>query len=91
LYTGRPPFSDNSDVAVILKIISGERPERPANMPEILWNCVTEYWDEKFAIRPLIEMVVNDMTLIRSVEQLEARKALRNAGSFPGSPFRCSG
>ncbi|KAJ7936915.1 kinase-like domain-containing protein [Mycena leptocephala] len=49
LYTGRHPFSQLSQTAVLFKIVFGERPERPSGSPPIsdtLWHHVTEYWAE---------------------------------------------
>jgi serine/threonine protein kinase len=40
-YTGSPPFSDvKPDVAAMLRVIAGERPQRPVGMSEELWNLV---------------------------------------------------
>ncbi|KAJ7748070.1 kinase-like domain-containing protein, partial [Mycena metata] len=47
LYTGRPPFSEVSDVAALFKILNGERAQQPTGTPvmsDTLWQYVTEFW-----------------------------------------------
>ncbi|KAJ6524266.1 kinase-like domain-containing protein [Mycena vulgaris] len=58
LHTGRPPFSGVSpEVAVILKVIAGERPGRPDTMSEGLWQLVTAAWAPNFRDRPDIRTI----------------------------------
>ncbi|KAJ6525873.1 kinase-like domain-containing protein, partial [Mycena vulgaris] len=55
LYTGRPPFSELSEAAALLKIIDGERAERPSGTPVMsdkLWEQVIWCWSQSSANRP---------------------------------------
>ncbi|KAJ6542653.1 kinase-like domain-containing protein, partial [Mycena capillaripes] len=62
LYTGRPPFSDISpDVAVMLKVIAGERPIRPAAMSDNLWELVTAAWAQNFGDRPDLGAIIESL------------------------------
>ncbi|KAJ7224795.1 kinase-like domain-containing protein [Mycena rebaudengoi] len=61
LYTGQPPFADIREMGVVLKIVQGERPTRPATTPpmsDALWNYVNTWWAENPTTRPTIEVVV---------------------------------
>ncbi|KAJ6570716.1 kinase-like domain-containing protein [Mycena sp. CBHHK59/15] len=61
LYTGRPPFSDLSEMAAMFRIIKEERPERPSGNPAItdtLWRLAQECWVENPARRPVTDVVV---------------------------------
>ncbi|KAJ7778494.1 kinase-like domain-containing protein, partial [Mycena metata] len=64
LYTGRPPFSHLSEPATLIKILSGERPQRPSGPPamsDALWKNVVGYWAESASTRPATEIVVQKM------------------------------
>ncbi|KAF8183724.1 kinase-like domain-containing protein, partial [Mycena galopus ATCC 62051] len=64
LYTGRPPFSTLPEPAALLKVLDGERPERPSGPPvmtDILWQRITEFWAES-TTRPSTQFVVQTMT-----------------------------
>ncbi|KAJ6476265.1 kinase-like domain-containing protein [Mycena sanguinolenta] len=65
LYTERPPFSNVSETAALLKVLNGERPERPPGPPamsDTLWQLVTEFWAENPTTRPSTQYVVQAMT-----------------------------
>ncbi|KAJ7231346.1 kinase-like domain-containing protein [Mycena rebaudengoi] len=69
LYTGRPPFADVREGGVVLKIVQGERPARPATTPpmsEALWNYVNAWWAEDPATRPLTKVIVRNVEMIQS-------------------------
>ncbi|KAF8169206.1 kinase-like domain-containing protein, partial [Mycena galopus ATCC 62051] len=60
LYTGRPPFSRLPQTIVLLKVLDGERPERPFGPPamsDTLWRHVTNCWAESPTTRPSIQLV----------------------------------
>ncbi|KAJ7483794.1 kinase-like domain-containing protein, partial [Mycena galericulata] len=40
LHTGNPPFSESVDAAAMLKVIAGERPQRPVTVLDGTWNLV---------------------------------------------------
>ncbi|KAJ7619454.1 kinase-like domain-containing protein [Roridomyces roridus] len=59
LYIGRPPFSEHGEVGALLKVVNGERAERPAEMVSgLLWERITSYWAQIAAKRPLSEVVL---------------------------------
>ncbi|KAJ7712499.1 kinase-like domain-containing protein [Mycena metata] len=64
LYTGRPPFSQLPEPAALMKILSGERPQRPSGPPamsDALWRNIVGYWAESAPTRPATEIVVQNM------------------------------
>ncbi|KAF7347165.1 PINc domain-containing protein [Mycena venus] len=64
LYTGRPPFSGQPEPAALIKVISGDRPERPSSSPamsDILWQHVSAYWTHEPSARPVTQVVVQNM------------------------------
>ncbi|KAF7373269.1 Kinase-like protein [Mycena sanguinolenta] len=64
LYTTRPPFSDVSETAALLKVLNGERPKRPPGPPtmsDMLWENVTRFWAQNHAARPSTQSVVRSM------------------------------
>ncbi|KAJ7113128.1 kinase-like domain-containing protein [Mycena epipterygia] len=60
LHTGRPPFSGVSpDVAVMLRVIAGERPARPdTSMSDDLWELITAAWAQQPRDRPNTETII---------------------------------
>ncbi|KAF7373382.1 Kinase-like protein [Mycena sanguinolenta] len=64
LHTGRPPFFDVlHDMVVMLKVIAGKRPFRPASMSDHLWDLVTTAWAQDFHDRPPMEKIVKLMRI----------------------------
>ncbi|KAF7337744.1 Kinase-like protein [Mycena sanguinolenta] len=64
LYTGRPPFANLPQGGAFMKILEGERPERPSGPPvmsNLLWQHVTTYWTDNPSARPATKMVVEHM------------------------------
>ncbi|KAF7373447.1 Zn(2)-C6 fungal-type domain-containing protein [Mycena sanguinolenta] len=63
LYTGQHPFPNLSEAAALLKVIDGERPERPSSpaMSDALWQHVTECWAPNPTKRPATDLVVQHM------------------------------
>ncbi|KAJ7788554.1 kinase-like domain-containing protein [Mycena olivaceomarginata] len=64
LYTGRPPFADLPEPGAMMKVIKGQRPERPSGPPamsDILWQHVTEFWSNTPSARPTTQIVVQNM------------------------------
>ncbi|KAJ6460460.1 kinase-like domain-containing protein, partial [Mycena vitilis] len=58
LETGAPPFPELADPPVILKVIKGERPERPHTMSEEMWYMVTAAWAQDFRQRPDTNQII---------------------------------
>ncbi|KAJ6542611.1 hypothetical protein B0H19DRAFT_957312, partial [Mycena capillaripes] len=68
LSRGHPPFFELSQAAALFRIVNDARPGRPSCTPRIsesLWQCIEAYWAEDPATRPITEVVVQDMTLLR--------------------------
>ncbi|KAJ7353293.1 kinase-like domain-containing protein [Mycena albidolilacea] len=67
LYTGQPPFAHLREPAAMMKILSGERPERPSGTPgahsisNLRWLHITACWAQKPAARPKTEVVAESM------------------------------
>ncbi|KAF7374478.1 Kinase-like protein [Mycena sanguinolenta] len=65
LYTGRPPFSGLlPEPGAMMKVINGERPPRPSSSPAMsdsLWNYVSTYWAQDPKIRPVMQIVTQNM------------------------------
>ncbi|KAJ7778445.1 kinase-like domain-containing protein [Mycena metata] len=65
LYTGKPPFAATlREPAALLKVLGGERPDRPLTLPlmsDTLWQHITTYWAENPAARPETQLVVQNM------------------------------
>ncbi|KAF8150290.1 kinase-like domain-containing protein [Mycena galopus ATCC 62051] len=83
LYTGSPPFSACPEPAALMKVLNGERPERPPGPPvmtDILWQHITDFWAEDPTTRPSTELVVQNVTW-----QPSTPSASLTAGSLPGS------
>ncbi|KAF9262818.1 kinase-like protein [Marasmius fiardii PR-910] len=60
--TGRPPFPDLHDVAVITQVLFNQaRPERPSGVwcPENVWELVQKCWDQDRLKRPTATYVHN--------------------------------
>ncbi|KAJ7442175.1 kinase-like domain-containing protein [Mycena galericulata] len=63
LYTGQTPFSELSEPAALLKVVNGDRAGRPSGSPamsDVFWQCVTKYWAQNPATRPVAESIVRD-------------------------------
>ncbi|KAF7373429.1 Non-specific serine/threonine protein kinase [Mycena sanguinolenta] len=64
LYTGQPPFANLPELSVLMKVIEGERPERPPGPPAMsdeLWQHVTVYWSNDPSARPTSQIIVQNM------------------------------
>ncbi|KAJ7654133.1 kinase-like domain-containing protein [Mycena polygramma] len=65
LYTGQPPFFGLYPSTALLRVVKGERPQRPSSSPAMsdsLWQRVNAYWAQDPTTRPATEAVVQDMT-----------------------------
>ncbi|KAJ6554016.1 kinase-like domain-containing protein [Mycena vulgaris] len=84
LYTGRPPFSELAEPAVLLKVVDGERAERPSGTPAMshaLWRQVNLYWEQRAASRPVAQLVVQNMARLAQTRS----KTLRRLPPLPGN------
>jgi len=59
-FTGRAPFYDSTPITVVVDVLSGCRPERPAdpNLTDCLWNLIKQCWNRDPQRRPRITEVV---------------------------------
>ncbi|KAJ6542586.1 kinase-like domain-containing protein [Mycena capillaripes] len=89
LYTGRPPFGNLTEAAILMKVIKGDRPERPSGSPamsDVLWRHVTAYWAENAANRPETRVVVQDMVWPPEPKSPRVLLALPTPPSTPPEP-----
>ncbi|KAF7349185.1 Kinase-like protein [Mycena sanguinolenta] len=64
LYTERPPFADLPETAALMKVLDGERPERPPGPPvmsDTLWQNITDSWGQNPVTRPSAQFVLQNM------------------------------
>jgi len=62
LYSGRPPFSDlRPDIAVVLGVLEGKRPNRPSGLPDWMWRLITSCWSQEATARPKITEIVDTL------------------------------
>ena len=59
-FTGRHPFSEFSAPDAIVKIIEGERPDRPqeSGLSDLVWDTTLRCWDKDLVQRPTMTKVV---------------------------------
>ena len=64
IFTGAVPFSGRSDVQVLLAVVQGGRPPRPAHptFTEKLWTLMQRCWDQDPHLRPDASEVVRILT-----------------------------
>ncbi|KAJ6564023.1 kinase-like domain-containing protein [Mycena capillaripes] len=76
LLTGLPPFSGvlREDVAVIMKVLAGDRPARPASMSDDLWGVVTAAWAQNSRDRPRIEIIIDRMSVLCFLHSIKVYK-----------------
>ncbi|KAF8169200.1 kinase-like domain-containing protein [Mycena galopus ATCC 62051] len=87
LYTERPPFSAWPEPAVLMKVLEGERPERPTGPPmmtDTLWQHITDFLVESPPKRPSTPVLVQNMTWPRLVPHPSTPSAPLTAGNLPG-------
>ncbi|KAF9536340.1 hypothetical protein CPC08DRAFT_771608 [Agrocybe pediades] len=80
VYAGMSPYSEVGGLPAGMKILKGERPERPLAVPVMLWDLITACWDEKAHMRPSIFDVYNFLASYPPVEEAELVSA--QAGAF---------
>ncbi|KAK7060776.1 hypothetical protein VNI00_000508 [Paramarasmius palmivorus] len=59
IITGRPPFADLAEGAVLLKVVQGERPGRPGSgwCPDSIWDLIEQCWEHDPRRRPHIREI----------------------------------
>ncbi|KAL2913436.1 hypothetical protein HK105_207048 [Polyrhizophydium stewartii] len=59
ILTGKAPFADEPHAeAVAIWIRDGERPDRPAGIPDALWSVIVDSWNDDAAQRPSFREIV---------------------------------
>ncbi|KAJ7202377.1 kinase-like domain-containing protein [Mycena pura] len=59
LHTSSPPFADvTPDTAAMFKVIQGDRPQRPVNMTDTVWDVVAAAWASDFRLRPKVPEII---------------------------------
>ena len=61
--SGNPPFYDDLDPAVFLKVVKGERPHRGVGFTHSLWKTMERCWMSQPNERPSIEDVLQRLEL----------------------------
>jgi hypothetical protein len=56
--SGNLPFHEDTDLAVFVKVLEGERPPRGAKFREGLWRMLEQCWGSQPSNRPTIEDVL---------------------------------
>lgn len=65
LYTGRFPFADfDHDVPVMLQVLKGVRPSKPARISDNVWQLISTCWSQDPATRPAMTDVIHWMGLV---------------------------
>ncbi|KAJ7586621.1 kinase-like domain-containing protein [Mycena floridula] len=76
VFTGKRPFCEQvnfSDMAIMLKVMKGERPMRPASskLNDTVWNCMEDCWKQNPDERPTAEEIVRRLSAMPEVSGLD--------------------
>ncbi|KAJ7353601.1 kinase-like domain-containing protein [Mycena albidolilacea] len=94
LYTDRPPFSSLPEPAALMKVLNGERPERPSDprtMSDALWRRVSKFWADRPTGRPSTQSVVQTMANSVSLSSQPLRIDASTAHTAPITPVASPG
>ncbi|KAL0061685.1 Rho guanine nucleotide exchange factor [Marasmius tenuissimus] len=73
---GQHPFPElPHEAAVVLAVIQGQRPKRPASAPELtddMWDLMTEMWSPDPLLRPNAHQVLNRLSKMNSRKSISA-------------------
>ncbi|KAH8795204.1 kinase-like domain-containing protein [Flagelloscypha sp. PMI_526] len=70
--TGKPPFPERPEPAVMVSVLQGERPERPQqseSLTDELWNLIERCWTQKPEARPTFDDITITMRGIINQER----------------------
>ncbi|KAF5338827.1 hypothetical protein D9758_012084 [Tetrapyrgos nigripes] len=60
ILTGKPPFPEyKMELHVMIQVLSGTRPPRPAECTDELWDLIERCWDESLSQRPGAGWILN--------------------------------
>nr|KAJ3418236.1 hypothetical protein HK105_000166 [Polyrhizophydium stewartii] len=81
ILTGQAPFADEPHAEVVaMWIRDGERPDRPAGIPDALWSVIVDSWNDDPSHRPSFREIV------RRLEGMPAAFSLLNRMSKKSKP-----
>ena len=76
--TGQQPFPGAKDGVIIYKVVTGERPGRPAGPNEWLsddvWNFISRCWSPSRDTRPDVDFAVNALNDAAGTVEVKRRK-----------------
>ncbi|KAG6917272.1 hypothetical protein DXG01_003220 [Tephrocybe rancida] len=64
VYTGAPPHALETQQMAAIRTVTGKRPERPANAPDLVWEIIEHCWRVKADERPLMLDVYSSLACI---------------------------
>jgi hypothetical protein len=82
VFAGCYPFADDkNDVAVLLKVVSGQRPPRPNSeeLSDEIWNLMQDCWTSNPPTRPTAAAIVDRLATIVPLTSVELLKAPQTA------------
>ncbi|KAL2912658.1 U1 snRNP protein [Polyrhizophydium stewartii] len=103
ILTGQAPFSDEPHAeAVAMWIRDGERPDRPAGIPDALWSVIVDSWSHDPSQRPSFREIVRRLEgmptagvplerLRQSAESAGVSSFAQSAGESEGTTHHDSG
>ena len=65
VFTGNHPFPDIKGINFALAILAGNRPARPKNIPDDVWELVEKCWNDNPGARPEIGDVVKRLETVQ--------------------------
>ncbi|KAJ7586502.1 kinase-like domain-containing protein [Mycena floridula] len=76
VFTGKSPFCEQEmvrEMAIMLKVLRGERPMRPASskLNDTVWNCMEACWKHNPDERPTAKEVVQQLSAMPEVSGLD--------------------
>ena len=67
--SGNLPFHKDTDLAVFMKVVEGERPPRGARFMESLWRMLEMCWEPQPNDRPSIEYILQCLEVVSSLPE----------------------
>lgn len=64
IYSEDVPYPHSSDYLVPMKVLNNEKPKRPDEVVDTLWNLMGECWNSDASRRPDMPTVVKRLALI---------------------------
>ena len=66
---GKPPFHEDADIAVFLKVVMGEHPSREDGFADSLWKTMEQCWTFQPNDRPSVEDVLRCLETFSNTPQ----------------------